>query len=141
MIGSPEIKRFSKIKFLGVLIDKKISWEAHVKSLTKKLSSCKGNINQIADSIPQNLHINLYHTLFESYITYGITVWGSDSMSESKLNKLFRAQKNIMRVLFGDKEKFLDKFITCTWARPYPEQNLPSEFYVKEHSQPFFNKK
>ena len=26
---------------------------------------------QIAESIPKNLQINLYHTLFESYITYG----------------------------------------------------------------------
>ena len=33
MIGSTEIKRVSKIKFLGVLIDEKLSWEAHVKSL------------------------------------------------------------------------------------------------------------
>ena len=51
------------------------------------------------------------------------------------------AQNKIMRVLFGDRGKFLDKFRTCIRARPYPEQNLPSEFYVKEHSKPLFNKK
>ena len=138
MIGSTEIKRVSKIKFLGVLIDEKLSWEAHVKSLTKKLASCTGSINQIAASIPKNLHMNLYHTLFESYITYGITVWGS--MPDSKLNKLFNAQKKIMRVLFGDREKFLDKYRTCSRARPYPEQKLLSAFYIKEHSKPLFNK-
>ena len=38
MIGSTEIECVSKIKFLGVLIDEKLSWEAHVKSLTKKLA-------------------------------------------------------------------------------------------------------
>ena len=37
-------------------------------------------------------------------------------------------------------DKSLDKFRTCTRARPYPEQNLPSEFYIKEHSKPLFNK-
>ena len=62
-------------------------------------------------------------------------------MPDSKLNKLFNAQKKIMRVLFGDREKFLDKYRTCTRARPYPEQKLPSEFYVKEHSKALFNKK
>ena len=77
-----------------------------LKSLTKKLASCTGSINQIADSMPKNLHINLYHTLFESYITYGITVWGS--MPDSKLNKLFNAY--------------------CTRARPYPEQNFLLNF-------------
>ena len=37
-------------------------------------------------------------------------------------------------------EKFLDKFRACIRARPYPAQNLPTEFYVKEHSKPLFNK-
>ena len=122
-----------------VVIDEKLSWDAHVKSLTKKLASCTGSINRIAASIPKTLYMNLYYTLFESYITYGITVWGS--IPNRKFNKLFNAQKKILRVLFGDREKFLDKFRTCIRARPYnPEQNLPTEFYVKEHSKPLFNK-
>ena len=37
-------------------------------------------------------------------------------------------------------EKFIDKFRTCTRARLYLEQNLPSQFYIKEHSKPLFNK-
>ena len=38
MIGPTEIKRVSEIKFLCVVIDEKLSWDAHVKSLTKKVS-------------------------------------------------------------------------------------------------------
>ena len=107
--------------------------------LQKKLASCTGSINLIAAYIPKKLYINLYYTLFESYITYGITVWGS--IPNQILNKLFNAQKKIMIVLFGDREKFLDKFRTCIRARPYPEQNLrTTEFYIKEHSKPLFNK-
>ena len=33
MIGPTEIKHVSEIKFLGVVIDEKLSWDAHVKSL------------------------------------------------------------------------------------------------------------
>ena len=44
------------------------------------------------------------------------------------LINLKNAQKKVMRVLFGDRGKFLDKFRTCIRARPYPE------FYVEEHS-------
>ena len=57
MIGATEIKRVSEIKFLGVVIDEKLSWDAHVKSLTKKLASCTGSINRIAASIPKTLYI------------------------------------------------------------------------------------
>ena len=138
MIGVTEIKQVSETKFLGVTIDDKLSWDAHVKTLSKKLASCTGSINQIASSIPESLFKDLYHTLFESYMTYGITVWGS--IPDSKLNKIFVAQKKIMRVLFGNREKFLDKFKTCSRARPYPMQQLPPEFYVKESSKPLFNR-
>ena len=57
MIGPTEIKRVSEIKFLGVIIDEKLSWDAHVKSLTKKLASCTGSINRITASIPKKLYI------------------------------------------------------------------------------------
>ena len=56
-----------------------------------------------------------------------------------KLNKLFIAQKKIIRVLFGNRERYNDKFKTCVRARPYQEQKLPREFYVKEPSKPLFN--
>ena len=54
MMGPTEIKCVSEIKFLGVDIDEKISWDALVKSLTKKLASCTGSINRIAAAIPKN---------------------------------------------------------------------------------------
>ena len=65
-------------KFLGVIIDDRLSWDYHIKALTKKLSCCTGSLNQIIQSIPENLHKDIYHTLFESYLTYGsrpINLW------------------------------------------------------------------
>ena len=51
MIGPTEIKHVSEIKFVGVVIDEKLSWDAHANSLTKKLASCTGSMNRIAASI------------------------------------------------------------------------------------------
>jgi hypothetical protein len=138
-IGDIEIKEVSETKFLGVVIDNKLSWDNHIKALKKKLASCSGSINRIRESLPEELFPELYHTLFESYLTYGITVWGG--ISDPKLEPLFKAQKKVIRILFGDREKFLDKFKTCARARPFPDQNLTPEFYVKEHTKPLFNKK
>ena len=53
IIGPTLIKRVSEIQFLGVVIDKKLSWDAHMKSLTQKLASCTGSTNRIAASIPK----------------------------------------------------------------------------------------
>ena len=56
----------------------------------------------------------------------------------SKLRLLFKAQKKAIRVVFGNKEQFLDKFRTCAKARPYPDQKLGQEFFNKEHTKPLF---
>ena len=94
-------------------------------------------LNRIKDNIPTSLHKVLYHTLFESYLAYGITVWGGKS--NKKLELLLKAQKMGTRIVFGDKEAYLNKFKTSSRCRPYREQILGSEFYRKEHTKPLFN--
>ena len=49
------------------------------------------------------------------------------------IDKLFKTQKKMLRVLFGNREKYLDKFKTCVRARPYLEQKLSSDFYKKKN--------
>ncbi len=108
------------------------------KSLIKKLKCANGQINRISKFVPNELHKTLYQTLFESHLTYGISVWGG--VSKQKLAKLFNAQKHCLRILFGDKEAYLDKFKTSVRTRPVQEQILGHEFYELEHTKPIFSK-
>ena len=79
-----------------------------------------------------------YVTLFESHLTYnGITVWGG--IFNSKLDPLFKIQKKCLRILFGEKKAYLDKFKTCAQVREIDNQQLGTEFYEREHSKPLFN--
>ena len=90
------------------------------------MSCSTGILNTIKDNIPDDLHKSLYHTLFESHLTYGITVWGG--VTNNKLLPLFKLQKKCLRILFGDKEAYLDKFKTCARVRLFEEQKLGAEF-------------
>ena len=78
----------------------------------------------------------MYHTLFESHLTYCISVWGG--AAKSYIEKLFILQKKCIRILFGDLEAYLDKFRTCARARPYGDQILGAEFFRKESTKPLF---
>ena len=137
-INEIEIDEVVETKFLGVTIDNKLSWVPHINELTKKLKCNIGLLNRIKDFIPKSHHKTLYHTLFESHLTYGITVWGG--VAENKLKSIFTAQKMCVRIMFGDKAAYLDKFKTCVRSRPYGSQMLGSKFYMKEHTKPLFNK-
>ena len=54
--------------------------------------------------------------------------------------KIWLAQKHCIRVLFGDKQAYLDKFKTGARCRPYPLQALKEEFFQLEHCKPLFKK-
>jgi hypothetical protein len=130
------IKRVRQAKFLGVTIDDQLSWKPHLELLNKKLKSACGRIYRIKNSLPESLHKLIYHTLFESHLSYGITVWGG--VSNSNLDPLFKTQKKCIRILFGDNEAFADKFKTCARCRPIDKQYLGSEFFAKESTKPLF---
>ena len=61
-IGETPIKQVSETKFLGIIIDDKLTWNPQIQYLRRKLSSSIGILNRIKDSIPISLHKNLYHT-------------------------------------------------------------------------------
>ena len=51
------------------------------------------------------------------------------------------AQKRCIRIMFGDKKAYLEKFETCARTRPHPLQVLGNEFYELEHSKPLLKEK
>ena len=138
-IGGNKIKKVNSAKFLGVIIDDQLNWDQHVQHLTKKLRSITGALCRIRKSIPNSLYLKLYSALFESHLTYGISVWGV-SLKDNASDKLFVTQKQCIRVLFGDLDKYLDKQSTCARTRPYGAQKLGQTYYEKEHTKPIFNR-
>ena len=146
----PEVKN---IKFLGVTIDNQLSWIPHIDNLHKKLKSATGILKwrlsmpvadlifclkRICNNIPQTHYKSLYYALFESHLSYCITVFGNVCKTHSE--KLFTIQNHCMRILFGDKEAYLDKFITSCRTRPIETQLLGTAYYMKEHTKPIFHK-
>ena len=130
------IKKTTTARFLGVVIDEQLSWQPHVAALRQKLGYASATLNRIRDSVPKELHCDLYHTLFESHLTYCISVWGDASSSTTR--PIFTSQKHCIRILFGDKNAYLEKFRTCARTRPYLHQALTDKFFQKEHTKPLF---
>ena len=63
-MNSSELKKVTYTKFLGVIIDENLTWEQHIKALSKKLASCTGSLNRIIQFTPKNMYKELYYTLF-----------------------------------------------------------------------------
>ena len=50
----------------------------------------------------------------------------------------YYCKKKCIRILFGDKSSYLNKFKTCARSRPFNNQILGAPFYIKEHTKPLF---
>ena len=137
-IASTQIKEVTETKFLGVWFDPMLTWNVHIKAIRNKLMSSITNIKRILPFIPVANHKNIYHTLFESHLTYCISVWGS--ARKSLITSLFVTQKRLVRYIFSDTETFMNNFCTAARTRPIDEQILGQDFYRKEGTKPLFHK-
>ena len=133
-INGIPIKQVTETKFLGVIIDDKLSWLPHIEQLAKKLQSICGRIYRIKSCLPEHLYKQIYHTLFESHLSFGITVWGGVSLNA--LLPLFRAQKKCIRIMFGDSESFAEKFKTCARSRPIQCKILKNNEITRNSMKP-----
>ena len=115
-LSDARVKQVPTIKFLGVTIDENLNWLPHIENLKSKLILSQGALYRIKDSIPKRLHKTLYHSLFESHLTYGISVWGCQS--NSVLQKLFAIQKSCVRMLFGNQHALSkpETYCYCKWG-------------------------
>ena len=67
ILNGIKIDQVSSTKFLGVIIDEKLSWVAHKENLVKKLRSITGAISRIRNSIPSDYYKNICSSLYESH--------------------------------------------------------------------------
>lgn len=96
-INNRQLKRVEYTKFLGVIIDDKLSWNEHVKYIKNKMSKGIGILCKARKLLNVSTLVNIYNSFIYPYITYGIEVWGS--AAESNLKPIINLQKRAVRIV------------------------------------------
>lgn len=77
-IQGVNIEMVKENKFLGVIIDEKLNWKAHILHIQTKISKNLAVLNKVKHFIDEKaLHI-LYCSLVSPYLTYCAEVWGNN---------------------------------------------------------------
>ena len=84
-------------KFLGLIIDDKLTWSDHIREITKKVAKTVGIISRIRHFLPTNVLLTLYDSLILPHLNYGIILWGSSATSY--LIRLVSLQKRCLRLI------------------------------------------
>ena len=91
------IDRKESLKFLGVIIDWKLSWCDHIKYLATKLSHDIALLLTARKLFSKKVVLNLYYAFFYSHITYGLVFWCNSS--NSLLQQIILLQKRAIRIV------------------------------------------
>ena len=95
------LKEVQNIKFLGVIINNKLTWEDHKKLVHSKICKTLGILHKCKKVMDENESIKMYKTFIQPYFLYGIEIWGHSVQSDKDI--LLKLQSKIMRILFNCK--------------------------------------
>lgn len=109
-----KIEKVNQIKYLGVILDSRISWYPHVEYLSSKvrklvwifktLRHVTPRISEVELAPSKILLITIYIALVQSVLTYCITLWGG--AGKTKFLELERAQRCLLKVMLFKKIRF-----------------------------------
>ena len=96
--GNVTIESKNCIKYLGVLVDKNLTWNYHIDAITAKISETIGLISKLQHSIPRHILLYIYQTLIHPHLNYGLAAWGQ--VSKTSLNKILILQKKVLGMMY-----------------------------------------
>ena len=75
-INGKQIKEKEFTKYLGILIDNKVSWSAHTKYANMKISKGIGVLTKLGYYVSRETLRMLYFSFVQPHLDYGPLVWG-----------------------------------------------------------------
>ena len=141
-IHGVSVERVYATKFLGVIIDSKLTWKPHVEYICKKLSKCAGIIAKARRKLHRSSLITLYYSFAYPYFIYCNHVWGNNYAST--LEKIKIIQKRLIRTITCSPYRAhtaplfyanrlletsdINTYITGTFMYQFVNDNLPDIF-------------
>ena len=102
-INGQQIKQVNAVKFLGVIIDDKLSWCDHLNYVKGKISRSIGMLACARHNLNRDTLIKLYYAFIYPYLKYCIDVWGH--CGQLHFQSLFRLQKRAVRTITFSKRR------------------------------------
>ena len=105
-LNDSEIKRVTKTKSLGVMVDEGLNWDDQFSKVKGKISGGLKSLKKLRNLISQSQLDHVYRTLIKCHLRYANVIWGS--LPKSKLNTLQRLQDRARSII--DKARLKDNW-------------------------------
>ena len=96
-MGTKVLKYKENTRYLGVLLDHKLTWESHIKELNKKLVKYTNIFSKIRDCLPVSCRHTVYNAFISSRLNYGSEIYANTT--NKVIQPLIVTQNKILRIL------------------------------------------
>ena len=97
VIHNHTIARVTQDRFLGVIIDEKLTFKSHRQALARKISNNCGVLYRARYVLNQKSLVSLYYSFIQSHMIYCSNVWGLGN--KRSLGSIFISQKRAIRAM------------------------------------------
>ena len=73
------------VKYLGIKIDKNLTWASHVNDVAVKFNKANAMLSKVRHYVDRKTLKMIYHSIFESHLYYSSLVWAQNSNSVKRL--------------------------------------------------------
>ena len=154
-----QIECVDQFNFLGITLDKHLTFKSHIDNVSKKISRSIGILSRLKYLLPERIKLIIYNSLILSHINYGILIWGHHA------DRIFKLQKKAIRIITKSKYnahteplfknlnllkisdifklyqlKFFHKYINKQLPSyfqelPFRSQNETHHYYTRDHQR------
>ena len=99
-VDSNALSIVNEYKYLGVIIDSTLSWEAHVSSMVSKVAKKIGSLRRAGNSLTKAARRQYYLSVIQSDLQYGTNAYWT-TVTNARQNRLIRSSKRALRAVIN----------------------------------------
>jgi len=100
MVNGAKLNEASSCKYLGIYVDKHLSWNQHVQSLCRKLSFKLATLCRLRKVLTKQQLNQQYLSCIQPSLDYAVSVWGS--CSQASIDMVTRLQRRASRIVLNN---------------------------------------
>lgn len=95
-----DVKVFSEdtVRFLGVLIDRHLTFSAHIEMVARRICSGIFVLRRLSNFVNSEVLMMAYYSLVFPFLSYAVVIWGSEC---TRTQQIFVLQKKALRIIAG----------------------------------------